>query len=75
MSNDTSSLETVFIEAIAIDSPKDRESDPDRSDPDRSHPDRTRTGIDRRTFLQQGGRAAIGLGALGVTGTGAANSV
>jgi len=36
------------------DSPKDREAERDR------------TGIDRRTFLQQGGRAALGLGALGV---------
>ena len=32
------------------DSPKDRALDDDR------------TGIDRRTFLQQGGRAALGLG-------------
>ena len=39
------------------DSPKDREADRDRSIDD---------GIDRRTFLQQGGRAAIGLGTLGV---------
>jgi hypothetical protein len=37
------------------DSPKDRALDDDR------------TGIDRRTFLQQGGRAALGLGAFGVT--------
>jgi predicted aldo/keto reductase-like oxidoreductase len=36
------------------DSPKDRALDDDR------------TGIDRRTFLQQGGRAALGLGAFGV---------
>jgi predicted aldo/keto reductase-like oxidoreductase len=36
------------------DSPKDREAE------------REGTGIDRRTFLQQGGRAALGLGALGV---------
>ncbi len=43
------------------DSPKDREADRDQS-----QPDRIRTGIDRRTFLQQGGRAAIGLGTLGV---------
>ena len=43
------------------DSPKDREADRNRpqlgDDP---------TGIDRRTFLQRGGRAAIGIGALGV---------
>ncbi len=44
------------------DSPKDRENDRDRSQPDRDP-----AGIDRRTFLQQGGRAALGLGALGVT--------
>ncbi len=43
------------------DSPKDREADRDQSQPDRD-----RTGIDRRTFLQQGGKAAIGLGTLGV---------
>jgi predicted aldo/keto reductase-like oxidoreductase len=43
------------------DSPKDREALRDRT-----QPDRTRTGIDRRTFLQQGGRAALGLGAFGV---------
>ncbi|MFV1979097.1 MAG: aldo/keto reductase [Myxococcota bacterium] len=43
------------------DSPKDREADRDQS-----QPGRIRTGIDRRTFLQQGGRAAIGLGTLGV---------
>jgi predicted aldo/keto reductase-like oxidoreductase len=44
------------------DSPKEREADRDRN-----QPDRTRTGIDRRTFLQQGGRAALGLGTFGVT--------
>ncbi|MCH8083006.1 MAG: hypothetical protein IH885_02105, partial [Myxococcales bacterium] len=44
------------------DSPKDRENDRDRAQPDRDP-----AGIDRRTFLQQGGRAALGLGALGVS--------
>jgi predicted aldo/keto reductase-like oxidoreductase len=43
------------------DSPKDREADRDRPASDDE-----RAGIDRRTFLQQGGRAALGLGAFGV---------
>jgi predicted aldo/keto reductase-like oxidoreductase len=43
------------------DSPKDREADRNRPSLDCDS-----TGIDRRTFLQQGGRAAIGLGTLGV---------
>ena len=48
--------------AAMADSPKDREADRDRAQSDRA-----RTGIDRRTFLQQGGRAALGLGAFGVS--------
>ena len=43
------------------DSPKNRGADRDRPEFDDD-----RTGIDRRTFLQQGGRAALGLGAFGV---------
>ena len=43
------------------DSPKDREADRNRP-----RIDGHRDGIDRRTFLQQGGRAALGLGAFGV---------
>lgn len=43
------------------DSPMDREGDRGRSQLQRDP-----TGIDRRTFLQQGGKAALGLGALGV---------
>jgi predicted aldo/keto reductase-like oxidoreductase len=43
------------------DSPKDREAD--RNQPQLG---RDPTGIDRRTFLQQGGRTALGLGTLGV---------
>jgi len=43
------------------DAPKDREADRNRPELDGD-----RTGIDRRTFLQQGGRAALGLGAFGV---------
>ena len=46
------------------DSPKNREDDRDRSPLDRDQ-----AGIDRRTFLQQGGRAALGLSALGMTYT------
>jgi predicted aldo/keto reductase-like oxidoreductase len=42
-------------------SPKDREADRDRPESDDD-----RAGIDRRTFLQQGGRAALGIGAFGV---------
>jgi predicted aldo/keto reductase-like oxidoreductase len=42
-------------------SPKDREADRNRPELDGD-----RVGIDRRTFLQQGGRAALGLGAFGV---------
>jgi hypothetical protein len=42
-------------------SPKDREADCDRPELDDD-----RAGIDRRTFLQQGGRAALGVGAFGV---------
>jgi len=43
------------------DSPMDREGDRGRS-----RLGRDRAGIDRRTFLQQGGKAALGLGAFGV---------
>jgi predicted aldo/keto reductase-like oxidoreductase len=43
------------------DSAKDQEADRDRPEPDQE-----RAGIDRRTFLQQGGRAALGLSAFGV---------
>ncbi|MBW2494279.1 MAG: aldo/keto reductase [Deltaproteobacteria bacterium] len=42
-------------------SPKDREADRDRPELDDDG-----AGIDRRTFLQQGGRAALGIGAFGV---------
>ncbi|MBW2691608.1 MAG: aldo/keto reductase [Deltaproteobacteria bacterium] len=42
-------------------SPKDRDADRDRLELDDD-----RAGIDRRTFLQQGGRAALGIGAFGV---------
>ncbi len=51
------------------DSPKNREDDRDRPQLDRDQ-----AGIDRRTFLQQGGRAALGLGALGVAYTARAAS-
>ncbi len=43
------------------DSPKDRENGRDQPKLNRDE-----AGIDRRTFLQQGGKAAIGLGAFGV---------